>query len=104
MLEPVASEGPGWKDARVAPSPTTRDVSALVDHMFADVFTAEERVGLLEWVSRWDAENPDVAAAPRVTGWIDVAYAYQEHLKTHPVADAREAREARDEVQPSPVH
>ena len=102
MLGAVAVGFPGWKDADVAPSPTTRDVSALVEHMFADVFTAPERIGLLEWIQRWDEENPDVPSAHRVTGWIDVAYAYQEHLKRHPVAaDTDVAAEADEEPEPS---
>lgn len=54
-----------------------RDVAALVDRMFADVFTPDERTELLDWIRAWDAEHPDVDAAHRVTGWIDVAYAFQ---------------------------
>jgi hypothetical protein len=54
------------------------DVVALVDTMFGEVFTAEERADLLTWIRAWEAENPDVTAAERVTGWIDVAYAFQE--------------------------
>jgi hypothetical protein len=77
----------------VAPSPTTRDVSALVENMFADVFTAPERVELLEWISRWEAENPDVQSAHRVTAWIDVAYSYQEYRKRNPVAAEERAEE-----------
>ena len=46
--------------------------------MFGEVFTAEERADLLTWIRAWEAENPDVTAAERVTGWIDVAYAFQE--------------------------
>jgi hypothetical protein len=54
------------------------DVAVLVDSMFGEVFTVEERVDLLTWIRAWEAENPDVTAAQRVTGWIDVAYAFQE--------------------------
>ena len=54
------------------------DVAVLVDSMFGEVFTAEERADLLTWIRAWEAENPDVTAAQRVTGWIDVAYAFQE--------------------------
>lgn len=54
------------------------DVAALVDRMFGEVFTDEERADLLAWIRAWEAENPDVTAAERVTGWIDVAYAFQE--------------------------
>ena len=38
----------------------------------------DERADLLTWIQAWEAENPDVTAAERVTGWIDVAYAFQE--------------------------
>jgi hypothetical protein len=54
------------------------DVAALVDRMFGEVFTDEERADLLTWIRAWESENPDVTAADRVTGWIDVAYAFQE--------------------------
>jgi hypothetical protein len=54
------------------------DVAVLVDRMFGEVFTAEERADLLTWIEAWEAENPDATSAERVTGWIDVAYAFQE--------------------------
>ena len=54
------------------------DVAVLVDSMFGEVFTVEERVDLLTWIRAWEAENPGVTAADRVTGWIDVAYSFQE--------------------------
>jgi hypothetical protein len=54
------------------------DVAALVDRMFGEVFTDDERADLLTWIRAWEAENPDVTAAERVTGWIDVAYSFQE--------------------------
>ena len=53
-------------------------MAALVDTMFGEVFTPDERADLLTWIQAWEAENPDVTAAERVTGWIDVAYAFQE--------------------------
>ena len=46
--------------------------------MFGEVFTPDERADLLTWIQAWEAENPDVTAAERVTGWLDVAYAFQE--------------------------
>ena len=46
--------------------------------MFGEVFTPEERGNLLTWIQAWEDENPGVSAAERVTGWIDVAYAFQE--------------------------
>ncbi len=54
------------------------DVARLVDSMFGEVFTADERADLRAWIEAWEAENPDVTAAERVTGWIDVAYSFQE--------------------------
>lgn len=54
------------------------DVAVLVDSMFGEVFTADERADLLTWIRAWEAENPGVTAADRVTGWIDVAYSFQE--------------------------
>ena len=54
------------------------DVAVLVDRMFGEVFTKEERANLLTWIQAWEDENPGVRAAERVTGWIDVAYAFQE--------------------------
>lgn len=64
-----------------------RDVSVLVDTMFEAVLTPPERAELLVWIRRWEAENPDVDAAHRVTGWIDVAYAFQERLDRRAAAD-----------------
>jgi len=61
-----------------SPSRAQPDVAALVDSMFGEVLAAEERAGLLAWIHAWEAENPDVTDAERVTGWIDVAYAFQE--------------------------
>lgn len=52
------------------------DVAALVDNMFADVMTPEERAGLLEWIQAWEDANPGASSHVRVTAWIDVAYAY----------------------------
>lgn len=54
-----------------------RDVAALVDHMFDQVLDEDERAELLVWIRRWEEQNPGVDQAHRVTGWIDVAYAFQ---------------------------
>jgi hypothetical protein len=54
------------------------DVAVLVDSMFAEGLMPHERADLLTWIHSWEAENPDVTAAERVTGWIDVAYSFQE--------------------------
>lgn len=78
-----------------------RDVAALVDRMFADVFTPDERTELLDWIRAWDAEHPDVDAAHRVTGWIDVAYAFQARGRSVSPA-ARPATETA-EPEPAPV-
>jgi hypothetical protein len=53
---------------------TPGNIDRLVEHMFDQVFSESERI------RQWDAENPDVDAAHRVTGWIDVAYLYQARL------------------------
>ena len=60
------------------------DAAVLVDSVFGEVFTVDERADLLTWIHGWEAENPDVTAAERVTGWIDVAYAFQERAGSLP--------------------
>ena len=60
-----------------SPSPQG-DPAELVDRMFGEVLTDDERADLLTWFRAWEAENPQATSAERVTGWIDVAYAYQE--------------------------
>lgn len=57
------------------------DIDALVEHMFEQVLDADERAELLIWIKNWDAANPDADAAHRVTGWIDVAYAFQARIE-----------------------
>lgn len=52
-------------------------LEVLVDRMFDRVFEAGERAELLVWIQKWEAANPDVDAAYRITGWIDVAYEFQ---------------------------
>lgn len=65
----------------MARSPMTeRDLARLVNHMFEQVLSVEERAELLIWIRRWEAQNPGVDAAHRVTGWIDVAYEFQARL------------------------
>ena len=66
-----------WHSCGVAETPDSARLRPLVDRMFSEVLTAEERAELLEWITAWEAENPDAPAAQRVTGWIDVAYAFQ---------------------------
>lgn len=53
------------------------DLEALVHHMFDQVLEESERAELLGWIQKWEAQNPDVDPAHRVTGWIDVAYAFK---------------------------
>jgi hypothetical protein len=52
-------------------------LETLVDHMFDQVLEAPQRAELLQWIRAWEAANPDVDSAHRITGWIDVAYAFQ---------------------------
>jgi hypothetical protein len=61
--------------ARSVDSPA--NLERLVEHMFDQVLGPLERAELLSWIAEWEKANPDVDAAHRVTGWIDVAYAYQ---------------------------
>ena len=50
------------------------NLARLVDRMFEHVMNESERAELLVCIREWEAANPDVDAAHRVTGWIDVAY------------------------------
>jgi hypothetical protein len=68
-----------WRVARQVVTPTS--IEHLVEHMFDQVFTEAERAELLECIRAWERANPDVDAAHRVTGWIDVAYDYQAQLR-----------------------
>jgi hypothetical protein len=52
-------------------------LETLVDHMFDQVLEAPQRAELIDWIRAWEAANPDVDNAHRITGWIDVAYAFQ---------------------------
>lgn len=62
----------------MAPQPALpAKLETLVDHMFDQVFEADERAELMLWIHEWEAANPDVDNAHRITGWIDVAYAFQ---------------------------
>jgi hypothetical protein len=56
---------------------TPENLDSLVEHMFDQVLGEPERAELLLWIREWEAANPDVDAAHRVTGWIDIAYAFQ---------------------------
>jgi len=42
--------------------------------MFDQVMDEAERAELLVCIKEWEAANPGVDSAHRVTGWIDVAY------------------------------
>ena len=53
------------------------DLDGLVDQMFTDALSDDERAELLDWVRAWDVAHPDVDPAHRLIGWIDAAYAYQ---------------------------
>ena len=52
-------------------------VDALVDRMFDQVLDHDERSELMVRIRAWEAANPDVDNAHRITGWIDVAYEFQ---------------------------
>lgn len=54
-----------------------QDLEELIEHMFEQVLDGPERAELRVWIEEWEAANPDADAAHRVTGWIDVAYAFQ---------------------------
>ena len=71
------------------------DLEPLVHHMFDQVLEESERAELLLWIRRWEADNPDVDAAHRITGWIDVAYAFQARSDAH--------REVRSPVRGAPI-
>jgi hypothetical protein len=69
------------QDGRVAQlDGTPPSLATLVDHMFDAVLESHERAQLLSWIEAWDAANPHVDNAHRITGWIDVAYAFQARL------------------------
>lgn len=63
--------------------PPVRDLAALVDNMFSNVLGPDERAELLVRIREWEQLNPDVSPAQRVTGWIDVAYAFQTEQRPH---------------------
>ena len=52
-------------------------VDSLVERMFDQVLEPDERAELMVHIRAWEAANPDVDNAHRITGWIDVAYAFQ---------------------------
>jgi hypothetical protein len=52
-------------------------VDSLVDRMFDQVLDPDERAELMVRIRAWEAANPDVDNAHRITGWIDVAYEFQ---------------------------
>jgi len=54
-----------------------RSTAELVDSMFGSLFDATERALLLQRIEGFDAANPGLDNARRITGWIDVAYAFQ---------------------------
>jgi hypothetical protein len=68
--------------------PAEAHLETLVDHMFDQVLEGSERAELIEWIRHWEAANPDVDNAHRITGWIDVAYAFQARATTP--ADTRQ--------------
>lgn len=73
-------------------------LETLVDHMFDQVLEADARAGLLVWIREWEAANPDVDNAHRITGWIDVAYAFQ--ARNLVTGDARRSFRVTERVLP----
>ncbi|MBK9739133.1 MAG: hypothetical protein IPO93_06420 [Actinobacteria bacterium] len=71
-----------------------QDLEELIEHMFEQVLDAAERAELRAWIEEWEAAHPDADAAHRVTGWIDVAYAFQ--------AGADSRQEIRNPVRSAP--
>lgn len=64
-----------------------RTVDELVDRMFADVFSEDQRIALRSRVAAWEAANPGAKASVRVEAWIDIAYAFQAERDAGPEAD-----------------
>ena len=64
-------------------------METLVGHMFDEVLEASQRAQLLECIRAWEAANPNVDNAHRVTGWIDVAYEFQSRVDQLAVARDR---------------
>ena len=62
------------------------DVATLVDHMFEQVMGEAERAELLASIKAWEAENPEVDSAHRVTAWIDIAYEVRSRANAGPRA------------------
>lgn len=62
------------------------DLATLVDHMFEQVMGEAERAELLACIKTWEAENPDVDSAHRVTAWIDIAYDVRSRANAGPRA------------------
>ena len=45
--------------------------------MFDQVLGESERAELMRWIHEWESAHPGIDAAHRLTGWIDVAYAFE---------------------------
>ncbi len=59
------------------PSPDGHRIDDLVDNMFRDVLTEEERAELVARIRTWEVENPGLSPSQRISAWIDIAYDYQ---------------------------
>jgi hypothetical protein len=59
------------------PEPDERKIDSLVDNMFRDVFTDEERAELVERIKVWEVDHPGLTPSQRISGWIDLAYDFQ---------------------------
>lgn len=60
-----------------APQPREPQIDHLVDHMFHNVLTDDERGELIARIRAWEAANPGLPASARISAWIDIAYEYQ---------------------------
>ena len=58
------------------PPPDDR-IGGLVENMFRDVLTDEERTELVERIREWEEANPGLSPSERIAGWIDLAYEFQ---------------------------
>lgn len=72
---------------------TPPELAVLIDRMFDQVLDEPDRAELLGWIQAWESANPDIDAAHRITGWIDVAYAYQAAKGDPPVATGADRAE-----------
>lgn len=59
------------------PESRESQIDHLVDNMFRDVLSDEERAELIARIRAWEHANPGLKASARISAWIDIAYDYQ---------------------------